>query len=137
MDIVKILVVDDEQEVLDVTRGFLRKKNYCTLGATTAKEAIEIVKKESPQVVLLDVRLGNDCGLDTLQQIKDIDRSIKVIVVSALNDEPSIWQAKTLGADDYIAKPFTSTDLENILLKKIADLNLSKKNKVEGGNANG
>ena len=130
MDVVKILVVDDEQEVLDVTCGFLRKKNYCTLGATTSNEAIEVLKKEEPQIVLLDVRLGNDSGLDVLQKIKDFNRSIKVIMVTALNDEASIWQAKTLGADDYIAKPFTSTDLENLLLKKIADLNLGKKNKI-------
>lgn len=126
---VKILVVDDEQEVLDVTRGFLRKKNYCTLGATTSNEAIEVLKKEEPQIVLLDVRLGNDSGLDVLQKIKDFNRSIKVIMVTALNDEASIWQAKTLGADDYIAKPFTAQDLEDLILKKIESLNLSKKNK--------
>lgn len=124
MDPVKVLVVDDEQEICDITRSFLRKKNYCTLGATTRKEAIEIVKKDQPQIVLLDIRLGPESGLDTLKQIKEINKDIKVIMVTALNDEDSVAEAKSLGADDYISKPFTADFLEGILLKKVASLKL-------------
>ena len=64
MEIVKVLVVDDEEEICDLTRSFLRKKNYCTLGATSRKEAIEIVKKDQPQIVLLDIRLGSESGFE-------------------------------------------------------------------------
>ena len=127
MDIVKVLVVDDEEEICELTRSFLRKKNYCTLGATSRKEAIEIVKKDQPQIVLLDIRLGSESGLETLRQIKEINKDIKVIMVTALNDEESMAQAKSQGADDYIAKPFTAEFLENILLKKVASLNLRGK----------
>jgi two-component system response regulator (stage 0 sporulation protein F) len=129
MDIVKILVVDDEQEICDLTRSFLRKKNYCTLGATSRKEAIEIVKKDQPQIVLLDIRLGSESGLETLKQIKEINKDIKVIMVTALNDEDSVVQAKTLGADDYISKPFTANFLENTILKRVEKLDLPGKNK--------
>ena len=128
-DIVKILVVDDEEEICELTRSFLRKKNYCTLGATSRKEAIEIVKRDQPQIVLLDIRLGEESGLETLSQIKEINKDIKVIMVTALNDEDSVSQAKSQGADDYISKPFTAEFLEDILLKKVASLNLRGKDK--------
>jgi two-component system response regulator (stage 0 sporulation protein F) len=128
-DIVKILVVDDEQEICDLTRNFLRKKNYCTLGATSKKEAIEIVKNDKPQIVLLDIRLGSESGLETLRQIKEINKDIKVIMVTALNDEDSVAEAKSLGADDYIAKPFTANFLEDIILKKVTSLKLGEKDK--------
>lgn len=124
MEIIKILVVDDEEEICELTRSFLRKKNYCTLGATSAQEAIEVVKREQPHIVLLDIRLGVDSGIETLRQLKEIDKNIKVIMVTALNDEKSIAQAKSLGADDYISKPFTSTYLEELILEKISDLKL-------------
>ena len=130
MDIVKILVVDDEQEICDLTRSFLRKKNYCTLGATSRKEAIEIVKKDQPQIVLLDIRLGSESGLETLKQIKEINKDIKVIMVTALNDEDSVTQAKSLGADDYISKPFTASFLEDTVLKRVASLDLRGKDKL-------
>ena len=125
-NVVKVLVVDDEQEICDLTRSFLRKKNYCTLGATSRKEAIDIVTRDQPQIVLLDVRLGSESGLDTLRQIKEINKEIKVIMVTALNDDESIAQAKALGADDYISKPFTANFLEGILLKKVLSLKLAE-----------
>lgn len=127
MDIVKILVVDDEQEICDLTRSFLRKKNYCTLGATSRKEAVEIVKRDQPEIVLLDIRLGSESGLETLAQIKEINKDIKVIMVTALNDDESMNQAKALGADDYIAKPFTANFLEDVILKKVASLKVRGK----------
>jgi len=129
MDIVKVLVVDDEQEICELTRSFLRKKDYCTFGANSKKEAIEIVIRDQPQIVLLDVRLGSESGLDTLRQIKEINKDIKVIMVTALNDDESIAQAKALGADDYISKPFTANFLEGILLKKVVSLKLAEKEK--------
>lgn len=125
-DIVKILVVDDEAEICEITRSFLRKKNYCTLGATRADEAIKIIRQEHPHLVLLDVRLGNESGMDVLRQIKEIDNNIKVIMVTALDDEESIDEAKSLGADDYIAKPFTASYLNELILQKISHLNLQK-----------
>ena len=78
MDIVKVLVVDDETEICELTRSFLRKKGYCTLGANSTEEAIEVVKKDQPQIVLLDIRLGSESGLEALRQIKEVNKDIKV-----------------------------------------------------------
>ena len=127
MEIIKILVVDDEEEICELTRSFLRKKNYCTLGATNQEEAIDVVRKEKPHLVLLDVRLGGESGLEVLRQIKQVEPATRVIMVTALNDEESMNEAKASGADDYIIKPFTADYLNETILKKIADVGLRKK----------
>ena len=129
MDIAKILVVDDEQEICEVTRSFLKKRNFCTFGATTEEEAINIVRKERPHIILLDVRLGEESGMDVLRKIKEIDNNVKVIMVTALVDEENIRQAKSLGADDYIAKPFTASYLNELIMQKISNLGVTVKKK--------
>lgn len=127
MDKTKILVVDDEKEICELTKGFLARRNYETFTATNGEEAISLTQKEQPQVVLLDIRLGSESGIDVLRRIKEIDRNIKVIMITALDDETSIRQARSLGADDYITKPFTTKYLNDFILQKISALSLQPK----------
>jgi DNA-binding response OmpR family regulator len=123
----RILVVDDEPEICEVTRNFLARRDYSIFTATTAQDAINLVTKEHPNLILLDVRLGADSGMDVLRKAKEIDKDIKVIMVTALDDEETIKQAKSLGADDYIAKPFTAAYLNDFILQKLARLNFREK----------
>ena len=119
MDKTRILVIDDEEEICQLTKSFLSKKNYLVLTATSEAEAIELIKKEQPHLALLDMRLGDTSGLDVLRKIKEIDKTIKVIMITALEDEESVRQAKSLGAEDYITKPFSASYLIDLLSKKI------------------
>ena len=115
----KILVVDDEKEICELTKNFLTRRNYLCFGAYTDKEALELVEREHPQLVLLDLRIGDVSGLEVLTKIKAYDSAIKVIMVTGLTDDESIQQAKALGADDYISKPFTSNFLYELLSRKL------------------
>lgn len=126
MEKTKILVVDDEKEICDLTRGFLAKRNYSIFTAMTSEEAISLIRQEHPHIVLLDVRLEGESGMDVLSKAKEIDKNIKVIMVTALDDEENIRQAKSLGADDYIAKPFTANYLNDLILQKISNLSLKQ-----------
>jgi DNA-binding response OmpR family regulator len=116
----KILVIDDEREICEVTKRFLSKKNYLCFTATSQDEALALVNKEHPSLALLDIRLGEVSGMDVLQKIKEIDRKIKVIMVTGLADEESIRQAKSLGADDFVSKPFTASYLHKLLSQKLS-----------------
>ena len=129
METIKILVVDDEEEICALTRSFLVKRGYAVFTANNIAGAVDLVKKEGPKLVLLDVRLGDESGMDALQKIKEIDKNIKVIMVTALGDEESIRQAKSLGADDYITKPFTAAYLNDLIVQKIANLSLKDRNR--------
>ena len=115
----KILVVDDEKEICEITKSFLCKRNYECFTASCEGEALDLVRKEHPIIALLDMRLGDASGIDVLRKIKEIDETIKVIMVTALNDAQAIQDAKSYGADDYITKPFTANFLDDLLSKKI------------------
>ena len=114
----KILVVDDEEEICLLTKSFLSKRGYKVFTAGTEAEVLNIVNKEHPQLVLLDVRLKEVSGIDVLSKIKQVDNNSKVIMVTALDDEESISKAKSQGANEYITKPFTP-DYLNELIEKI------------------
>jgi len=117
----RILIIDDEKEICELVKVFLSKKNYSCFSATTEREALGLIKKEHPQLVLLDLRLGDISGIDVLGKIKELDKNIKVIMVTALDDAESIRQARELGADDYICKPFTATYLNELISLKTAE----------------
>ena len=126
MDKAKILVIEDEEETRQVITSCLCRKGYEVFSIATAKEAVELVKKEHPDITLLDILLSDGSGLDILKQIKEFDKNIKVVMVTVLEDGDTIRQAKSLGADEYVTKPATIEYLNNIILEKISELNLHK-----------
>jgi len=122
MGATKILVVDDEQEICEVTERFLQRKGYTVYTAQDKQGALEVLEKSRPQILLLDIRLGAESGLNLLKQIRELQKDVKVIMVSALDDDESIRQARSLGADDYVTKPFTTQYLNDFILQKISNL---------------
>ncbi len=115
----KILIVDDDRSVLKFLERFLIKKSYEVYLATNGKEAIEIIKNESPQVILLDIKMPMMNGIEVLKEIKKINPAIGVIMITAVQEEDTALEAMKLGADDYICKPFDLEYLENSVLAKI------------------
>lgn len=126
MDKTKILVIEDEEEARQVITSFLCRRGYNAFSIDTAKEAVELVKKEHPDITLLDIRLADGSGLDILKQIKEFDKNIKVVMVNVLEDEDTIRQAKSLGLDECVTKPVTIEYLNNIILERIYESNLHK-----------
>lgn len=122
METTRILVVDDEIEICELTKKFLERKSYVVFTAQDKQQALEVLQKSRPQIMLLDIRLGAESGLDLLKQAKELDKDVKIIMVSALEDEESIRQARALGADDYVTKPFTAKYLNDFILQKISKL---------------
>lgn len=118
----KILVVDDEESTCEFAKSFLEDRNYRVFTALRGGDAITIVRREKPPLVLLDIKMEGMDGLEVLKRIKEIDKNIKVIMVSAFYEEDMIKEAKKLGASDYVAKPFTMDYLERVLLEKISSL---------------
>jgi DNA-binding response OmpR family regulator len=116
----RVLVVDDEKEICELTRSYLVRRDFEVLTALTAGEALNLLKDKPPRIVLLDMRLGGESGLDLLRKIKEIDRNIKVVMVTALEDTESMRQASELGADDYLSKPFRADYLIELINKKLS-----------------
>jgi two-component system response regulator AtoC len=115
----KILIVDDEIEICKAFEIFLKSKGYEVCTAQDGSRALQLVREIRPQVVLLDIILPGEWGLDLLQDIKKIDPMINVIMITAIGDEETARQAKKLGAYDFITKPIDLDYLERTLLSKL------------------
>lgn len=116
---IKILIVDDDPVICALLEAYLVEKGYQTFIALSGKAAIEKVKTEKPQIVLLDIGMPGMDGVETLRQIKNIDKEIGVVMISGLKDEETAKMTLKLGADDYITKPMDLKYLDDVLLVKI------------------
>ncbi|MDD5237533.1 MAG: response regulator [Candidatus Omnitrophica bacterium] len=117
---IKLLIVDDEVKICDLVKTILSKMGYTVFTALNTETAMEAVKKERPNLVLLDIRMGAESGLDVLPKIKEFDKNIKVVMLTAMEDEENIRQSKSLGADDYMVKPLTADYLKNVIYQKLS-----------------
>lgn len=119
---IKILAVDDEQGMCLIIKETFSPMGFSVFAANNADDAIRIVNKEKPKLIFLDIRMQGKSGLEVLKEIKQIDRSIKVVMLTVVSDEATKQKARELGADDFVTKPFMSEHLEEVARKEIAEL---------------
>lgn len=117
----KILVVDDEQEICNVLKEFLAKKGYKVAAALSGEEAVKKVKQERPHMVLLDIKMPGMDGIEALKRIREIDKEIGIIMITAVNDDVVGQRCMELGAYNYITKPINFEYLETNLMIKLLD----------------
>jgi DNA-binding NarL/FixJ family response regulator len=107
----QVLVVDDERFFREAIREVLdRAEVKCVLAASGA-EALEAARDESIGVVILDIRLPDQSGLEVFRQLRDTRPDLRVIILSAHTDQESVLEALRLGAFDYLAKPIHEEEL--------------------------
>ena len=105
----KILIVDDEPNIVMSLEYTFKKNNFEVFIARDGQEALDIVKTNFPDVIILDVMMPMVDGYATLEQIRKDDnlKHTKVIFLSAKNKESDIEKGMALGADAYLTKPFS------------------------------
>jgi two-component system alkaline phosphatase synthesis response regulator PhoP len=105
----KILIVDDEPNIVMSLEYTFKKNNFEVFIARDGQEALDILKNALPDIIILDVMMPNVDGYNTLEQIKNDERlkNTKVIFLSAKNKEKDIEKGLALGADLYMTKPFS------------------------------
>jgi len=120
--VIKILVVDDEPGICDMLKKTFSTIGFKVFSATSGLQALELAKKEKPKVVFLDVRMLGMSGLEVLEKIKAMDSQARVNIVTVLADEETKAEARKLGADEFITKPFVSEYLEEITMRQVNEL---------------
>jgi two-component system, NtrC family, response regulator AtoC len=124
----KILLVDDEPGMLRYIKTLLEVDDYKVETATTGEEAVQKVEKGlEPDLVLLDVLMPGIDGLQTLEQLRQKQPGVKVVMLSCVADTRKVVQAMKLGAQDYLTKPFQKAELDSVI-----DLSLGKGKQVTG-----
>ncbi|MBN8567809.1 MAG: response regulator [Flavobacteriales bacterium] len=111
----KILLVDDEPNIIMSLEYTFKKQNFEVFIARDGQEALDILKTEQPDVIILDIMMPNVDGYATIESIKKNEKltHCKVIFLSAKNKESDIEKGMQLGADAYMTKPFS--------IKKLVD----------------
>ena len=107
----RILIVDDEQDICECLRQFFTSRGFSVVSAFSGEEALERLAQESPDVILLDIKLPGLSGIEVLRRLRDTHPHVRVIMVSALDEHELREQAKQYGATAYITKPFDLSDL--------------------------
>ena len=128
MDKPTILIVDDEERMRRVIADYLRIKNYHTVEAADGVEAMEQFRAVRPSLVLLDVMMPRMNGWDVCRAIRQTDTTTPIILLTARSEESDELQGFELGADEYIAKPFSL----KILLARIEAVLRRKSGQAEG-----
>jgi DNA-binding NtrC family response regulator len=100
-----VLIIDDDEGMRDTLTAILRRE-YRVLRAATGESGLAVLAKETVDVVLLDVRLPGIGGFDVLREVKETERLVEVIMISAINEVETAVQAMKLGAYHYITKDF-------------------------------
>lgn len=116
-DYLKITIIDDEKEINWLLGNALKKRRFIVSSAETGREGLELVKRERPDVVLLDLRLKDVDGLNVLRKIKEVWHRIKVIIISAFGGPLVREKATGLGADGFVDKPFKPEDIVKAIKK--------------------
>ena len=101
-----VLVVDDTPMILHVFKRILREERYAVLTANNGKEALELVRQKSVELVILDLKLPDMSGIEILRRIKRLRDNVEVIVITGYGTMKTVRAAMRLGAYDYITKPF-------------------------------
>jgi DNA-binding NtrC family response regulator len=122
-----VLAIDDEVDML-ATYQSIFKKNYSILTASSADQALKLIKAEPLSLILLDIRMPKVDGLQLLKQVKEIDRTLEVIMVTASKDIASAVEAMKLGAFDFVTKPFDVKELLAIIAKALEKRALVREN---------
>ena len=106
----RVLAVDDETQVLRHLQNILRQAGYNPIITDNPAEVISLLEREEPQVVLLDLMFPGVSGFDVLEQIREVS-GVPVLFLTARDNEEDAVRALRLGADDYITKPFSPSEL--------------------------
>jgi len=120
---IKILVVDDQWTIRILNKRLLENSGYEVTASASGKEALQLLKNERFDLVLLDILMPDMNGKDVLREVRENHSwaDLPVIMVTAKRKDDDIEEALSLGANDYMTKPFDLTALTNCIKKNLAD----------------
>ena len=124
----KILVVDDEEDIIELLRFNLSREGFQVSSAASGEDALTLVRSEVPNLLLLDLMLPGMDGLEVTRRLKNNSntKDIPIVMLTAKGEEPDIVAGLELGADDYVTKPFSPRVLvarvRAVLRRKVKEL---------------
>lgn len=113
---IKLLLVDDEEEILNLLRKYLEKAGFTNIYTINDPEkALEMMQKDLYKIVLLDIKMPKMDGIELLQKIKDVNPLCNIIMVTAYSDLNNVVECIAKGAVDFISKPFKMKEIVEVV----------------------
>ena len=131
MEQAKILVVDDEKEIRDLVGIYLRNEGYEVILAGTGLEALKVIGEQEVDLIVLDIMMPEVNGIDACMEIRK-NSNVPIIMLSAKTEDIDKIMGLSVGADDYLAKPFNPLELiarVKAQLRRFTKLNAFSKGK--------
>ncbi len=130
---VRIMIVDDERGVRESFEMILKIKDYEVKTFEDGESAVSPLKKDMFEMAFVDYKLPGMDGIEVLKKIKEIDPSIEVVIVTAYASESSHANAITLGALEYLRKPFLMEEIYELVERGLRKRRSKKTPRKEGG----
>jgi nitrogen regulation protein NR(I) len=111
----KVLVVDDDADIRRALRRNLERDDLRIVEASSGDEAVGMVARERPDLIVMDIRMGGVNGLETLRKLRELDAKLPVIMMTAYGTTQTAIEAMKLGAYDYVLKPFAAPKLKALV----------------------
>ena len=115
----KILIAEDEPLMLRTLELKLRKDGYEVIGSPDGRDAMLRIVADKPDMIITDIMLPYSSGLEIIGRVKEMGITIPIIVLSAMGQEKTVEEAFSLGADDYVTKPFSLSEI-SMRIKRFA-----------------
>ncbi len=111
----KILVIDDERELLTLMTDLLVDEGYQVRTAANGSDGIRLNERENPDLIILDLRMPEMDGIETLRRIRKKDDKVKVVILTGYGSPDTIRAAADLDVSEYLSKPFENDQLVRII----------------------
>lgn len=116
----RLLIVDDNEGVRHLVSRWLERAGFLVQEASDGAEAVELVRRNPPDIILADIRMPKIDGIELARIVKSEFPQVKIILMTAYSSPQTIAQAKREGVDDYLEKPFTKDQVERMALDVIS-----------------
>ncbi len=116
----KLLIVDDNEGVRHLVARWLERAGFAVREAGDGEEAVEMIRREVPDIVLADIRMPKLDGIELARIVKAEHPKVKIVLMTAYSSPQTIAQARREGVDDYLEKPFTKDQVERIAREALA-----------------
>ena len=125
----RVLVIDDEAAIRDSLRMILEYEDYQFVGAASGQEALDVVRRERPDIVLLDIKMPGMDGMEVLRKLRALDEGLPVVMISGHGNTATAVEAIRSGAIDFLDKPLSSERVIVTLRNVLRQSELSTENR--------
>ena len=115
----KILIIDDETDLLELMRDVLEEENYQVFCASNGADGILLNEQKNPDLIVLDLRMPEMDGIETLRNIRKADDNVIVVILTGYGCPDTIRDATDLNVSEYLSKPFGNSELLDIIDKAL------------------